>query len=222
MMEIDQQVPKKRELIIAFTFSFISGYVDVLGFLVLGGLFLSFMSGNSAKLGWSLATANFGSALEYFTVILAFIFGAFLGDLLISIVKKDALYVVLYTELFLFSLAVLVSHGYTSWGYIIPLTTAMGLQNTAQISINKTIIGKSFVTGMLYHLGVAFSKLVQGKPKWVEPLLIGISWGCFVLGSLIGALMTTNYSFNITIAVLFILILLLILLLHLCDLKRRR
>ena len=48
----------RRNLALACALSAMAGYVDGIGFLHLGGLFVSFMSGNSARLGVSLAQAQ--------------------------------------------------------------------------------------------------------------------------------------------------------------------
>src|SRR5690349_21813029 len=46
--------PNSR-LLLAVALSALAGYVDGIGFLHLGGLFVSFMSGNSTRMGVSLA-----------------------------------------------------------------------------------------------------------------------------------------------------------------------
>ncbi|MFX6760099.1 DUF1275 family protein, partial [Acinetobacter baumannii] len=46
-----------RNILLACALSGLAGFVDGIGFLHLGGLFVSFMSGNSTHLGVSLAEA---------------------------------------------------------------------------------------------------------------------------------------------------------------------
>ncbi len=217
MITLHEQIKRKRTLIVAFAFSLISGFVDVLGFLVLGGFFLSFMSGNSTKLGWYLARLDFPTALEYLVVIASFIFGAFLGDLIATKIKKDVIFIVLFSELFLFIVALLLSYLNLRWTYILPFTIAMGLQNTAQVSVNNTVIGKSFVSGMLYTLGVSLSRLVQGKGNWKDPSLVVISWLCFISGSIIGTFSLMMYSFTTTVAILSGFVIILIAFLYICE-----
>ena len=62
MMQYDRRVR-----VLAACFSCVAGYVDSIGFLMTGGFFVSFMSGNSTRLGIGLAdgssTAGFAAAL---------------------------------------------------------------------------------------------------------------------------------------------------------------
>ena len=51
-----------RNIVLACALSALAGYVDGIGFIHLGGLFVSFMSGNSTRLGVSLAQANWPNA----------------------------------------------------------------------------------------------------------------------------------------------------------------
>jgi len=53
-----------RNIALACALSALAGYVDAIGFLHLGGLFVSFMSGNSTRLGVSLADGQWETAAE--------------------------------------------------------------------------------------------------------------------------------------------------------------
>jgi hypothetical protein len=52
----------RRNVCLACALSALAGYVDGIGYLHLGGLFVSFMSGNSTRLGVSLAQENWWNA----------------------------------------------------------------------------------------------------------------------------------------------------------------
>ena len=54
----------RRNISLACALSALAGYVDGIGFLHLGGLFVSFMSGNSTRMGVSLAVGHWSGAAE--------------------------------------------------------------------------------------------------------------------------------------------------------------
>src|SRR5215467_5522537 len=60
----------------------VAGWVDAAGYLQLGGLFVSFMSGNSTQLGVGLGRGRWLSAAEAGAVIGVFVLGAFAGELI--------------------------------------------------------------------------------------------------------------------------------------------
>ncbi len=70
----------RRERILAACLAALAGYVDALGFLQLGGFFVSFMSGNSTRLGVGAAQAS-ASALVAASLIGTFVLGVILGSL---------------------------------------------------------------------------------------------------------------------------------------------
>ena len=53
---------QRREIALAACFSALAGYVDALGFITLGGYFVSFMTGNTTRLGIELAGGRAGGA----------------------------------------------------------------------------------------------------------------------------------------------------------------
>jgi uncharacterized membrane protein YoaK (UPF0700 family) len=64
----------------AIALAALSGYVDALGFIYLGGFFVSFMSGNSTRLAVGMVE-DWHHALISGGLILAFVFGVMLGTL---------------------------------------------------------------------------------------------------------------------------------------------
>src|SRR5271167_2449840 len=73
----------RRNIALACALSALAGYVDAIGFLHLGGLFVSFMSGNSTRMGVSLAEGNFQPAAEALGLIALFVIGAAGGSLIV-------------------------------------------------------------------------------------------------------------------------------------------
>src|SRR5882757_5712040 len=73
----------RRNVALACALSALAGYVDGIGFLHLGGLFVSFMSGNSTRMGVSLAQAQWQSAGGALGLIVLFVIGAAAGSLIV-------------------------------------------------------------------------------------------------------------------------------------------
>src|ERR1700731_3744758 len=73
----------RRNVALACALSALAGYVDAIGFLHLGGLFVSFMSGNSTRMGVSLAAGDWRPAAEAFGLIVLFVIGAAGGSLIV-------------------------------------------------------------------------------------------------------------------------------------------
>ena len=71
-------LPRRR---LAIAFAALAGFVDAVGFVAAGGYFVSFMSGNTTRLGVDLAT-SLASALVPVGLIASFVGGAFLGALM--------------------------------------------------------------------------------------------------------------------------------------------
>lgn len=69
-----------RNIVLALALSALAGFVDSIGFLHLGGLFVSFMSGNSTRMSVSLAEAQWGEAAYAAGLIGLFVAGAALGS----------------------------------------------------------------------------------------------------------------------------------------------
>src|SRR5258708_10428651 len=73
----------RRNVALACAPSALAGYVDAIGFLHLGGLFVSFMSGNSTRMGVSLSEGQWSSAAEGLGLIVLFVLGAAGGSLIV-------------------------------------------------------------------------------------------------------------------------------------------
>ena len=68
-----------RRWFLAACLAALAGYVDAIGFLKLGGLFVSFMSGNSTRLAVGLAELS-GIAGLALAIVAAFVGGVVAGE----------------------------------------------------------------------------------------------------------------------------------------------
>src|SRR6201996_971430 len=119
----------RRNLALACALSATAGYVDGIGFLHLGGLFVSFMSGNSTRLGVNLAEGHWPNVLEAIGLIALFVTGAAAGSL---IVLSRAFYCqcwVLLVEAALLAAAALLYRSGAPALAIAAMVLAMGMEN---------------------------------------------------------------------------------------------
>ena len=96
-----------RNITLACALSALAGYVDGIGYLHLGGLFVSFMSGNSTRLGVSLAAGEWPAAVDALVLIALFVIGAAAGSLIVLGRGVHRQPWVLFTEALLLALAAL-------------------------------------------------------------------------------------------------------------------
>ncbi|MBS9477218.1 YoaK family protein [Ancylobacter radicis] len=177
-----------RPLLFASFATLIAGFVDAVGYAHLGGLFLSFMSGNSTRLGIQFASGHWELAGLTATIVASFTAGAFLGTRLADAAGDWKLVAILAVEVALFAAAALLTGAGAGAPALIPVAVAMGMQNSVHQLIAGADIGKSFVTGALFGVGQSLARLSSGRSRPSEALAYAGSWACFVGGAGIGAL----------------------------------
>jgi uncharacterized membrane protein YoaK (UPF0700 family) len=166
----------RRNLALACTLSALAGYVDGIGFLHLGGLFVSFMSGNSTRLGVFLAEGHWLDAAQAIGLIALFVTGAAAGSL---IVFTRSVYCKCWVLLAEGSLLVAAALSYTLGApslAIAAIVLAMGLENTVFQVEGGTGLGLTYMTGTLVKVGqLAAAALTGGRPLGLaaEPAAVG-------------------------------------------------
>jgi len=164
----------------------IAGYVDAVGFLKLGGLFVSFMSGNSTQFAVVATQGRWSDAGEAGGIVLLFVLGVVAGHLVAlraGVWRRPA---ILIMDAALLGGAVLLAPSPLA---MIPTVIAMGLQNEAQHKAGEIKTSLTYVTGTLVSLGEHLAGALSGsEPEkrwhWVAYLLL---WLGLVLGAVIGA-----------------------------------
>lgn len=177
----------RANIALACALSALAGYVDGIGFLHLGGLFVSFMSGNSTRMGVSLADAHWRAAAEAGGLITLFVAGAAVGSL---IVRGRGAYcqcrLLLVEAALLAGAALCHAFGLPSTA-IGAIVLAMGLENAVFQIEGGAGLGLTYVTGALVKVGQLVAAALTGGARfgWVPNLLL---WVALVAGSLCGAL----------------------------------
>lgn len=177
----------RRNIVLACTLSALAGYIDGIGFIHLGGLFVSFMSGNSTRLGVSLAEAGWQSAGIAFGLIALFVAGAAAGSLIVLGRGAYRQASVLSAEAALLALAALCYQLGRSNSAIVLIVLAMGLENAVFQIEGGAGLGLTYVTGALVKVGQFVAAALTGGRRWdwVPNLLL---WAALVAGSACGAL----------------------------------
>ncbi|MFZ4120505.1 MAG: YoaK family protein [Caulobacterales bacterium] len=142
--------------------SCLAGFVDALGFLALGGFFVSFMSGNTTRLGVGLAghwpeAALAGALMGIFTLGVAF--GVVIGR---RAQAKRAGAVLALVAIAVSLAAVLATAGVTLVAGLV-LAFAMGAENAVFERDGRVRVGLTYMTGALVGLGQRLANLVMGQ-----------------------------------------------------------
>jgi uncharacterized membrane protein YoaK (UPF0700 family) len=177
----------RRNLALACALSALAGYVDAIGFLQLGGLFVSFMSGNSTRLGVSLADSDWSGATEAAGLIALFVIGAAAGSLIVQSRSRYPQALLLLTE------ALLLAAAATAYAFAAPniavttIVLAMGLENAVFQIQGGGGLGLTYVTGALVKVGQLLADALTGGGhwRWLPNLLL---WAAMVAGAVGGAL----------------------------------
>ena len=176
-----------RNIALACALSALAGYVDGIGFLHLGGLFVSFMSGNSTRMGVSLADGDFRPAGQALGLIALFVVGAAAGSLIVLGRSTYSQCQVLLVEGGLLAAAA-IFHALGRGDFAVAaIVLAMGLENAVFQIDGGSGLGLTYVTGALVKVGQLLAAAATGGARfgWVPNLLL---WAALVLGSLCGAL----------------------------------
>jgi uncharacterized membrane protein YoaK (UPF0700 family) len=176
-----------RNIALACALSALAGYVDAIGYLHLGGLFVSFMSGNSTRMGVSLAAGEWGAAADAFGLIVLFVIGAACGSLIVLGRGVHRQPFVLLAEGLLLAAAALFYTLGSSGLAVAAIVLAMGLENAVFQIHGGAGLGLTYVTGALVKVGQLLADAFTGGARfgWVPNLLL---WAALVMGSLCGAL----------------------------------
>lgn len=177
----------RRNISLACALSALAGYVDGIGYLYLGGLFVSFMSGNSTRMGVNLAQGQWMNAAEAFGVIALFVIGAAVGSLMVlgrGVHRQP--WVLLVEALLLVAAGLADVFGMPNTA-IAAIVLAMGLENAVFQIEGGGGLGVTYVTGALVKVGQLVAAALTGGARWgwMSNFLL---WAALVAGSVCGAL----------------------------------
>lgn len=176
----------RKVRLIAVLLAALAGFVDAVGFLASGGFFVSFMSGNSTRLGVGLAD-HLSAAMAAASLIGAFVFGVIVA----ALVKKR-----LSPRFRQTGVMAITATGLTIASGIAPvappiaaclaIALGMGAINLLFEEDGDVRIGLTYMTGTLVKLGHHVAGALTGGPRWTWVSFLAL-WLGLAGGALVGA-----------------------------------
>lgn len=169
----------------------LAGYIDAIGFIKLGGVFVSFMSGNSTRLAVGIIAEFSIEALLPGLVILLFIAGVVAGTVIGHYTSRWRMVAILSFVSFSLFLAAAAGEAHALSGALL-MALAMGAVNTVFYKENGERIGLTYMTGTLVKVGQSLAEIFWGGSKlaWLRHAFL---WFALVTGACLGA-----FSFRLT------------------------
>jgi uncharacterized membrane protein YoaK (UPF0700 family) len=169
-----------RGLVFAAILAALAGLVDVIGYLHLKGLFISFMSGNSTQLAAALGQGDFAGAAAIAELIGLFVLGAAAGQMLADFTGKWHMTAVLIGVALLLAVAAVLTTSPE------PMVFAMGAMNAAMHRAGKVPVSLTFVTGTLVRFGQGLGRFLARRGTGWNWLAQAAPWVGMIAGATIG------------------------------------
>jgi len=170
-----------RELVLAGLLAALAGMVDVIGYLHLNGLFVSYMSGNSTQLAAALGQANLAQAGAITKLVVLFVLGAAAGQVLGMFTGEWRMIWVLAGVTVLLTLAALLATAPE------PMVFAMGALNASMHRAGSIPVSLTFVTGVLVRFGQGLGDFLTRRSSDLKWLAQAVPWIGLIAGATIGS-----------------------------------
>lgn len=175
-----------RIRILAATASIVAGYVDAIGFLALGGFFVSFMSGNTTRLGVGFATRSPDGEVAI-ALIVTFVAGVTLGSLLGGFAGRHRRPTILALVAALLAGAVLFHAAGLDVPSFAAMALSMGVENALFEHDGDIQVGLTYMTGTLVKAGQHLARALTGGDRW-DWIAYLSQWASLAAGALAGAI----------------------------------
>jgi uncharacterized membrane protein YoaK (UPF0700 family) len=173
-------------LLLAALLAALAGYIDAVGFLQLGGFFVSFMSGNSTRLGVGAALGDLTIVATAGGLIGLFVLGVIGGVLAAPEWWRWRRVSALTLVTALLAMAAWLA-GQGSPASAAFAALAMGALNAVFQRDGDIAIGVTYMTGALVRMGHRIAAALRGGPVWgFAPFLM--RWMALTTGAVLGAL----------------------------------
>jgi uncharacterized membrane protein YoaK (UPF0700 family) len=182
----------RRAQALAASLAALAGFMDAVGFLGMGGFFVSFMSGNSTRIGVGVATEA-AAAVVAGALVLAFLLGALLGSLAARRAgswRKPAVLALVAVAL---AGGAAFHHTGAVPGAFALVALAMGATNMVFQRDGEVAFGLTYMTGTLVRIGQRLADALSGGARWgwLPWLLL---WLGLVAGGVLGAVAWLRFA----------------------------
>jgi uncharacterized membrane protein YoaK (UPF0700 family) len=176
----DDFIEAARGLGLAAMLAGLAGMVDVIGYLHLKGLFVSFMSGNSTQLSVAIGRGDLAGAAKIAELIALFVLGAAGGQVLADFAGRwRTTSVLIGVALFLAAAAAMKTVPE-------PMVFAMGALNASMRRAGNIPVSLTFVTGVLVRFGQGLGNLLTRRASGWNWLGQATPWVGMMTGATIG------------------------------------
>lgn len=179
----------RRAIALAVCLSALAGCVDAIGFLQLGGYFISFMSGNSTQMMVGLVAGQWLRVAQLAGILALFVTGTMAGTFAghTGRMTRRGLRVLILVTGLLSAAAFSQIMGYSGVA-IVFMTLAMGAENAVFQRDSDVVIGLTYMTGTLVKIGQKLAMACLGEEGlgWVPYLLL---WLGLICGGGVGAVL---------------------------------
>jgi len=175
----------RRGFVISVVLSSTAGYVDAVGFIDTGGLFVSFMSGNSTQAGVVALEQGAAAAFLPFLLVVSFVAGVTVAAIAGGHGRRRVLPLLVATASLGLSVGLTALTPEAIARFLL-LAFAMGALNTLYLADGRARVPVTYATGTLVSVGLGLAALMSGGPRtaWQRPFLL---WGSLAGGAVVGA-----------------------------------
>ncbi|MDO5367631.1 YoaK family protein [Kocuria sp.] len=180
------------ERALAWYLSSITGFIDALGFLYLGGFFLSFMSGNTTRMTAAAVEGSWDVAWRAAGVMALFLTGVMIGSLISRVAHRrlpptrprEAVLLFVCFTVSVASVWVALGHGLLA---VLSLSFTVGAMNSIFERDGEVSISLTYMTGTLVKMSQRFVGAFFGGSHraWLRYFIL---WLSLVIGAVLGGL----------------------------------
>ncbi|KKB09496.1 YoaK family protein [Devosia chinhatensis] len=178
-----------RHLTLGMILTGAAGFLDAIGFIELGGYFVSFMSGNTTQGGTALIEGAWPVAAMSLALVVLFFMGGLIANLLaLAHLRWGQTLVSLAVLAGVAATLSLTLAGLPASQTMLVLAATAGAQNGVLAAHGNVRLGATFVTGTLYTAAQDLAFALRGKAprwRWLHHLMI---WLGLLAGAILGAL----------------------------------